>query len=52
MLALKLIPVLWAIVLLCNLFTKKVAPELTAWYPIYSVIIGVLTTAVLLLLAS
>lgn len=52
MLALKLIPVLWAIVLLGNLFTKKVAPELIAWYPVYSIIVGALTTVVLLLLAS
>ena len=52
MLALNLIPLLWSVVILCNLLTKKVAPELMTWYPVYSIIVGVLTTAVLLLLAS
>lgn len=51
-LALKLIPILWSIVLLCNLFTKKLAPELMTWYPVYSIIIGLLTTAFLLYLAA
>lgn len=51
MLALRLIPLLWAVVILCNLFTKKVAPELMTWYPIYSVTVGVLTTAFLASLA-
>ncbi len=52
MLALKLIPLLWAVVVLCNLLTKKLAPELMTWYPVYSIIIGLLTTAFLLCLAA
>lgn len=52
MLVLKLIPLLWTVVAFCNLFTKKLAPELMAWYPIYSIIIGLLTTAFLLCLAA
>lgn len=52
MLSLKLIPVLWVAVILCNLLTKKAAPELSTWYPVYSIVIGVLTTGVLLLTAS
>lgn len=52
MLALKLIPVLWSVVVLCNLLTKKLVPELMTWYPIYSVIVGVVTTAFLLHLAA
>lgn len=51
MLALKLIPVLWAAVVLCNLLTKKLVPELMTWYPVYSVIVGVLTTVFLANLA-
>lgn len=51
MLALKLIPLLWAVVVLCNSLTKKLAPELMTWYPTYSVIVGVLTTVFLASLA-
>ena len=51
MLALKLIPLLWTVVILSNLLTKKVAPELMEWYPIYSIIVGVLTTVFLANLA-
>ena len=52
MLSLKLIPVLWLAVILCNLLTKKAAPELSSWYPAYSVVVGVFTTGILLLTAS
>jgi len=49
---LKLIPILWAVIVLCNLLTKKLVPELMTWYPVYSIIIGLLTTAFLLCLAA
>lgn len=52
MLSLKLIPILWIAVILCNLLANKAAPELSSWYPVYSIMIGVLTTAVLLLTAA
>lgn len=51
MFALKLIPVLWVMVLLGNLLTKRLASELMAWYSVYSIIVGVLTTAFLASLA-
>jgi len=49
---LKLIPILWAVIVLCNLLTKKLVPDLMTWYPVYSIIIGLLTTAFLLCLAA
>lgn len=51
MLALRLIPLLWAVVVLCNLLTKKLVPDLMTWYLVYSIIVGVLTTAFLVSLA-
>ena len=52
MFPLKLIPILWAVIVLCNLLTKKLVPDLMTWYPVYSIIIGLLTTAFLLCLAA
>lgn len=52
MLSLRFIPVLWIVVVLCNLITKKAAPEISGWYLPYSIVIGVLTTGVLFLTAS
>lgn len=48
---LKLIPILWAVIVLCNLLTKKLVPDLMTWYPIYSIIVGALTTVLLVALA-
>lgn len=52
MLCYKLIPILWMAVILCNLLVKKITPELSGWYPAYSIIVGLLTTAFLLHLAA
>lgn len=52
MLSLKLIPVFWIAVVLCNLITKKAAPMISGWYLPYSIVIGALTTGVLFLTAS
>lgn len=52
MLALKLIPTLWIIVVLCNLLTKKIAPEIMGWYPFYAFLVGLATTVFLLHCAS
>lgn len=49
MFTLKLIPILWAVIVLCNLLTKKLVPDLMTWYPIYSIIVGALTTVLLVL---
>ena len=51
MFTLKLIPILWAVIVLCNLLTKKLVPDLMTWYPIYSSIVGALTTVLLVALA-
>lgn len=51
MFTLKLIPILWAVIVLCNLLTKKLVPDLMAWYPICSIIVGALTTVLLVALA-
>lgn len=52
MLSLRFILVLWIAVVLCNLITKKAAPEISGWYLPYSIVIGVLATGVLFLTAS
>ena len=52
MLSLKLIPVLWLAVVMCNLLAKKFTPEISSWYPTYSCVVGVLTTMFLLWNAS
>ena len=51
MFTLKLIPILWAVIVLCNLLTNKLVPDLMTWYPIYSIIVGALTTVLLVALA-
>lgn len=51
MLSLKLILVVWIAVILCNLITRKAALEISGWYLPYTIVIGVLTTGVLLLTA-
>lgn len=51
-LSLKLIPVLWVAVILCDVICTKFASEIAGWYLIYSMIIGVLTTVVLWMCAS
>lgn len=51
MLSLKLIPVIWVAVVLCNLIARKTASEISGWYLPYTIVIGVLTTGVLLLTA-
>lgn len=51
MLSLKLVLVVWIAVILCNLITRKVASDISGWYLPYSIVIGVLTTGVLLLTA-
>lgn len=48
----KLILILWLVVTLCNLLVRKVSPELSGWYPAYSIVVAFLTTAFLLRLAS
>ena len=45
MFTLKLIPILWAVL------TKKLVPDFMTWYPIYSIIVGALTTVLLVALA-
>lgn len=52
MLCYKLIPILWLAVIACNFLVKKVTPELSGWYPAYSIVIGFLTTAILFLNAN
>lgn len=52
MLCYKLILILWLVVILCNLLVRKVTPELSGWYPAYSIVVAFLTTAFLLRLAS
>lgn len=52
MLCYKLILILWLVVTLCNLLVRKVSPELSGWYPAYSIVVAFLTTAFLLRLVS
>lgn len=52
MLCYKLILILWLAVTLCNLLVRKASPELSGWYPAYSIVVAFLTTAFLLCLAS
>lgn len=35
---------IWVIVLLGNIFAKKYAPQIMAWYPTYTIIIGFVGT--------
>lgn len=52
MLALKLIPVFWILVLGSNLLAKRFAPDIMSWYLPYSIGIGAAFTMHALYLAG
>ena len=36
--------IIWGAIILCNIFAQKYTPQIMAWYPTYTIVIGLIGT--------